>query len=152
MAAFAWLNRAADDCSLDFLPLAGRAQSVNSDRPTAVPDGWGMAALHSKYGKKTWRELLAPARNFSRDGFIQRRILRMIWRRWPDHCLPILHLVPFLAAAVENRIHRVAASVKSTFTPYSGKCGERRGRLYTGILATRLVEAVAAAGRSIRSS
>ena len=56
---------------LDFLPPASRAQSVNSDRPTAVPTMVrGMAALHSKYGKKTWRELLAPARNFSRDGFI----------------------------------------------------------------------------------
>ena len=136
---------------LDFLPPASRAQSVNSDRPTAVPTMVrGMAALHSKYGKKTWRELLAPARNFSRDGFI-------LTQNFADDLAALAG--PLFADPASRAVFSIGRG-----KPYpSGRrlrqidlhtvlgqiAGRGAGDFYTGILATRLVEAVAAAGGTL---
>ena len=109
-----------------------------------------MAALHSKYGKKTWRELLAPARNFSRDGFI-------LTQNFADD------LAAFAGPLFADPASRAVFSI-GRGKPYpSGRrlrqidlhtvlgqiAGRGAGDFYTGILATRLVEAVAAAGGTL---
>jgi gamma-glutamyltranspeptidase/glutathione hydrolase len=45
--------------------------SLSSDRAVGVPGSVaGLWALHAKYGKKPWKELLAPAQKLAREGFV----------------------------------------------------------------------------------
>ena len=56
---------------LDFLPPASNAKDKQTDRPSAIPTlARGIAALHSRYGRLPWGTVVAPARDFARDGFV----------------------------------------------------------------------------------
>jgi len=136
---------------LDFLPPASRARSANSDRPTAVPTMVrGMAALHSKHGKKSWRELLAPARNFSRDGFI-------LTQNFADDLAALAG--PLFADPASRAVFSIGRAKPYTtgrrlrqidlHTVLGQIAGRGAGDFYTGILANRLVAGVAAAGGTL---
>ena len=136
---------------LDFLPLASRAQSENSDRPTAVPTMVrGMAALHSKFGKKKWRELLAPARNLSRDGFI-------LTKSFADDLAALAN--PLFADPVSRAVFSVGHGKPYTkgrrlrqidlHTVLGQISGRGAGDFYGGILSRRLVNSVTAAGGTL---
>ena len=56
-----------------FLDAKGKPtkDSLASDRAVGVPGSVaGLWALHQKYGKKPWKELVAPAVKLARDGFV----------------------------------------------------------------------------------
>ncbi len=55
--------------SLEFLPAAPAETGSAAPRPTAVPAmPRGMFALHAKYGKLRWEQLLGPAEGLARFG------------------------------------------------------------------------------------
>lgn len=61
--------------ALDFIAPAGGAAS-QAARPSAVPAlPRGLYALHSRYGRLRWEQLLAPAESMSRLGFPASRAL-----------------------------------------------------------------------------
>ena len=136
---------------LDFLPLVSRARSENGDRPTAVPTMVrGMAALHSKFGKKTWREILAPARNLSRDGFI-------LTKNFADDLAALAK--PLFADPVSRAVFSFGDGKPlkkgqrlrqiDLHTVLRQISGRGAGDFYAGILSRRLVNSVAAAGGTL---
>jgi Gamma-glutamyltransferase len=55
--------------TLDFLARSPNAVPPTADRPTAVPGNpRGFFALHARFGRIRWAELLAPAENLARFG------------------------------------------------------------------------------------
>jgi len=55
--------------TLDFLARAPRAIPVGADRPTAVPGNpRGFFALHSRFGRLRWEQLVGSAENLARFG------------------------------------------------------------------------------------
>jgi gamma-glutamyltranspeptidase/glutathione hydrolase len=55
--------------ALEFLPAAPAEAGQSAPRPTAVPAmPRGMFALHAKYGKLRWEQLLGPAEGLARFG------------------------------------------------------------------------------------
>jgi gamma-glutamyltranspeptidase/glutathione hydrolase len=82
---FAVIHAPGKDAALDFREVAPAAAtadmflgpdgqvtkaSVEGDRAAGVPGSVaGLWALHDKFGKKPWKELLAPAIALARDGF-----------------------------------------------------------------------------------
>ena len=136
---------------LDFLPPASRARSADSDRSTAVPTMVrGMAALHSEYGKKTWRQLLEPARRFSRDGFI-------LTKSFSDDLAALA--TPLFADPVSRAVFSVGDGKPVTrgrrlrqielHTVLGQIAGRGAGDFYSGILSRRLVKSVAEAGGTL---
>ena len=59
-----------EDEILQFFPVSSSAPITNSLRPSAIPGNpRGFFALHAKYGKLAWRQLLVPAENMARFGY-----------------------------------------------------------------------------------
>lgn len=55
--------------TLDFLPRSPGIVPPTADRPSAVPGNpRGFFALHARFGRMRWSELLAPAENLARFG------------------------------------------------------------------------------------
>lgn len=62
--------------ALEFLPKASDRAAEESRAPVAVPGSpRGMFALHSRYGRLLWEQLLAPAENLARSGLPVSRAL-----------------------------------------------------------------------------
>jgi len=59
--------------TLDFLPAVPKSIPAGANRPGAVPVAVpgtvrGLALLHAKYGRLTWRQLVSPAESLARFG------------------------------------------------------------------------------------
>ncbi len=55
--------------AIDFRALAGQETAPTADRPSAIPaNPRGFFALHSRYGRLRWSQLVGPAENLARFG------------------------------------------------------------------------------------
>lgn len=138
---------------LEFLPPKSQTKDRRTDRPSAVPAFVrGIAALHARHGRMPWRMVVAPARDFARDGV-------MITQSFSDdlekYARPLFTdpaskaIFTFRdgkAYTVGNRLRQLDLnSVLSTIA------GRGAGEFYNGLLARRLVEASLSAGGSLNA-
>lgn len=135
--------------TLDFLPAIPSKIGTSSQPPAAVPGlVRGMAALHAKYGRLQWSQLIAPAEKLSRFG---ERVSRALARDLKQ-AEPVLMADPQLrkifAAGKGDVLVREGEFLKQP--DLSSVLGRLRARgagdFYTGLVARQLVADVAGAG------
>ena len=139
--------------AIDFLAREPGAVAPGVVRPNAVPgNARGFFALHSKYGRLRWTQILAPAENLARFG------------------IPVSRAIARDLATVEESL-MVVAEVRRVFGRKDGKGAVRErdfliqvdlagvlsrlrnngpGDFYQGRLARQLVDAANGSGGSLR--
>lgn len=137
---------------LEFPPIAPSAVPAGATRPSAVPGNpRGFFALHSKYGRLPWAQLVGPAEKLARFGFqVPRGLAREI-----AAVAPAL-LQDAEARRVFGRPDGSGALGERDFLAQidlAGTLGSLRskgpGDFYNGALARQIVEATTAAGGSL---
>ncbi len=138
--------------ALEFFARRSMLISANADRPSAVPGNLrGFFALHARYGRLRWSQLVSPAENMARFGF---RVSRALAR-------DIGQVERALAAEPETR--RVFSTPDARKLVAEGDFlrqvelaavlarvrAEGAGAFYTGSLARQFAEAAEAAGGSV---
>ncbi len=136
---------------LDFLPPASNAKDKQTDRPSAIPTlARGIAALHSRYGRLPWRTVVAPARDFARDGFV---VAKAFADELAKYATPLFADPASRRVFADRRGRPIEAGVRfrqiDLNTVLSTVGGRGAGSLYRGALAQRLVEASKSAGGAL---
>ncbi len=137
--------------ALVFLATAPAQITPDADRPTAVPGNVrGMVALHARYGRQSWADLLRPAELLAREGNIVSRAFatELMPAAGPLFADPAARMIFALAdgsPVVEGQLVRQVelAAVLSVLR------GRGAGEFYAGGLARTLVAATAAAGGTL---
>ncbi|MCP5368984.1 MAG: gamma-glutamyltransferase [Hyphomicrobiales bacterium] len=133
--------------ALDFRSANGTAAA--GQRPVAVPGlPRGMFALHSKYGRLHWAQVLAPAENIARFGEPISRALARDLSRAAGRVTGTPDLRALFTRPGGREV--VGESELLVQLELAGTLGQLRGRgpgdLYSGRLGRQVVDAVAAAG------
>ena len=135
--------------TLDFLPGIPKTIPATVVRPTAVPGNVrGLAALHAKYGKLRWAQLVSPAEKLARFGTQVSRAFASDFKRMPPAMLaePAIRNIFFQNQG--SRPIREGDFLKQL--DLSGVLGRLRARgagdFYNGPLARQLVAAVTRGG------
>ena len=136
---------------LDFLPPASNAKDKRTDRPSAIPTlARGIAALHSRYGRLPWGTVVAPARDFARDGFV---VTKAFADELAKYATPLFADPASRSVFADRRGRPIEAGVRlrqiDLNTVLSTVGGRGAGSLYRGALAQRLVEASKFAGGAL---
>lgn len=144
--------RANEGAALQFLARAPATVPPGADRPTAVPGNVrGFYALHARFGRSRWAELLAPAENFARFGVpVSRALARDLGE-------------VDAALAAEPQVRRVFSTEGGTRLVQEGDVltqfelasviarirTQGPGDFYAGTLATQIAEGARRAGGSL---
>lgn len=138
--------------TLDFLPGIPKTIPATVVRPTAVPGNVrGLAALHAKYGKLRWAQLVSPAEKLARFGTQVSRAFASDFKRMSPAMLaePAIRNIFFQNQG--SRPIREGDFLKQL--DLSGVLGRLRARgagdFYNGPLARQLVAAVTKGGGSL---
>ncbi|MCH8237779.1 MAG: gamma-glutamyltransferase [Proteobacteria bacterium] len=137
---------------MDFLPGVPKTIPGTAVRPTAVPGMVrGFAALHAKYGKLRWAQLVSPAENLARFGTRVSRAFASDFKRMPPAMLAETEIQKIFFQNQERRPIREGDFLKQL--DLSGVLGRLRARgagdFYNGPLARQLVAAVTRGGGSL---
>ncbi|MEE9318194.1 MAG: gamma-glutamyltransferase [Rhodospirillales bacterium] len=138
--------------TLDF--LAGIPQRIPSTAivPTAVP-GFvrGLAALHSKYGRLKWTQLISPAETLARFGNQVSRAFATDLKQLPSTQIVDPEFFRILGKKNERRFIKEGEFLKQL--DLSSVLGRLRARgagdFHLGLMARQLVNAVTEAGGSL---
>ncbi len=137
--------------ALEFLATAPAQVPQGAQRPSAVPGNVrGMVALHARYGKQSWADLLRPAELLAREGHTVSRALATelmpaAGALFADPAIRMIFGRTGGRPVVEGQLVRQVelAAVLSVLR------GRGAGEFYTGGLARTLVEGAAIAGGTL---
>lgn len=137
---------------LEFPARASRAQRDEAtDRPTAVPSAVrGMAALHARYGAERWETLLSPAESLARFGY---KASRAFARDLALAAGPLFEDGIARQQFTSSEGEPITEGQTIAALELAGVLSQLRtkgaGELYRGVLAQRLVDAVASIGGTL---
>ena len=136
---------------LDFLPPASNAKDKRTDRPSAIPTlARGIAVLHARYGRLPWGTVVAPARDFARDGVV---VTKAFANELAKYATPLFADPASRRVFADRRGRPIEAGNRfrqiDLNTVLSTVGGRGAGSLYHGALARRLVEASKFAGGAL---
>ncbi len=138
--------------TLDFLPGTPGIIPPGTLQATAVPGLLrGLAALHSRYGRLKWRQLVSPAENLTRFGYQVSRAYASDLKQVSPTMLADPGFLRFLTFKEKNRLIREGDFVKqlALSSVLSRVRSQGAGDFYTGLLSRQLVAAVKEAGGSL---
>ena len=138
--------------TLDFLPGIPKTVPAMAVQPTAVPGNVrGFAALHAKYGKLRWAQLVSPAEKLARFGIQVSRAFASDFKRTPTATLAEPEIQNIFFRNQGSRPIREGDFLKQL--DLSGVLGRLRARgagdFYNGPLARQLVAAITRGGGSL---
>lgn len=131
--------------TLDFLPRIPKTIPATAVRPTAIPGNVrGLAALHAKYGKLRWAQLVSPAENLARFGTQVSRAFASDFKRMPPAMLAEPEIRNIFFKNQGSRPIREGDFLKQLdLSVILGRLRARgAGDFYNGPLARQLVAAV----------
>jgi len=138
--------------TLDFLPGTPGVIPPGSQQVTAVPGLLrGLAALHSRYGRLKWRQLVSPAEKLTRFGNQISRAYAADVKQITQSMLADPVFLRFLISKEKNRLIREGDFIKqlALSSVLSRIRSQGVGDFYTGLLSRQLVAAVKGAGGSL---
>ncbi len=138
--------------TLDFQAAVPSRIPPTATNPTAVPGlVRGIAALHAKYGRLPWAQVVAPAEQFARFGIQVSRALAEDLRKTSPATFADPDMRKIFTAAAGGAVVKEGDFI--TQIDLSGVLARLRARgagdLYGGLLAKQFVAAVAGAGGSL---
>ncbi len=138
--------------AITFIPTPGTGQK--GDRPTAVPAlARGMAAMHSRYGRLDWRQVVAPAEQMARLGH---RISRAFARDLARAAKPLFEDREARRIFADASGAPITEGTLLVQPDLAGVLGRVRasgaGVLYNGPFARALVDAYRGAGGQLSMS
>jgi len=136
---------------LDFLPPTSKSKDKRTDRPSALPTmARGIAVLHARYGRLPWGTVVAPARDFARDGIV---VTKAFADELAKYATPLFADPASRSVFADRRGRPIEAGNRfrqiELNTVLSTVGGRGAGYLYRGSLAQRLVEASKSAGGAL---
>lgn len=141
--------------ALEFLARPPARVPPGSDRPTAVPaNARGFFALHARFGRLRWAQLLAPAENLARFGVQVSRAFGQDLKQVEEALLaePEVRRI-FKSSNTEQMVTEGDFLRQPDLSAViSNIRANGPGRFYTGPTALQLVEAVREAGGSLESA
>lgn len=143
--------------ALDFIAPAGQgADSPQGDRPAALPGlPRGMAALHARYGRIPWGQLVTPAERMARFGHPMSRALnvKLAAVAAPLFADPGMRQVFSSGGAGTELVPEGRQFSQPDLGSVLGRIRlEGAGSVYVGPMSTRLIDAYNAAGGAISPS
>jgi gamma-glutamyltranspeptidase/glutathione hydrolase len=138
--------------TIDFLARAPRSIPQSATRPTAVPGNpRGFFALHSRYGRLDWSQLLAPAEQLARFGnVVSRSLARTLATVGPALLQDMDSRRIFINPNGNKVIGEGDKLVQVDLAAMLGNLRRRGpGEFYSGQMAQRLVTAVNEVGGSL---
>lgn len=138
--------------TLDFLPGTPGVIAPGGQQVTAVPGLLrGLAALHSRYGRLKWRQLVSPVEKLARFGNQISRAYATDLKQITQSMLADPGFLRFIALKKENRLIREGDFIKqlALSSVLSRVRSQGVGDFYTGLLSRQLVAAVKEAGGSL---
>lgn len=141
--------------ALDFLARAPARIPPGADRPTAVPaNARGFFALHARFGRLRWSQLLAPAENLARFGVQVSRAFGQDLKQVHEALLTEPDMRRIFKSSNTEQMLTEGDFVRQTdlSAVISNIRANGPGSFYTGPMARQLVDAVKAAGGSLESS
>ncbi len=141
--------------ALDFLARPPARIPADADRPTAVPaNARGFFALHARFGRLRWSQLLAPAENLARFGVQVSRAHGKDLNQVQDALLAEPEVRRIFKSSNTEQIVSEGDFVRQVdlASVISNIRANGPGRFYTGPMAQQLVEAVKEAGGSLEST
>jgi len=141
--------------ALDFLARPPARVPAEADRPSAVPaNARGFFALHARFGKLRWSQLLAPAENLARFGVQVSRAFGKDLKQVEGALLAEPETRRIFKSSNTEQIIAEGDFLRQPdlSSVISNIRANGPGRFYTGPMAQQLVEAVREAGGSLESS
>ncbi len=141
--------------ALDFLARPPARIPPGADRPSGVPGNVrGFFALHARFGRLRWSQLLAPAENLSRFGVQVSRAFGKDLKQVEGALLAEPEMRRIFKASNSEQVITEGDFVRQfdLASVISNIRANGPGRFYTGPLARQLVEAAKEAGGSLETS
>lgn len=143
--------------ALDFIAPAGQgADSPQGDRPAALPGlPRGMAALHARYGRMPWGQLITPAERMARFGHSMSRALnsKLATVAGPLFADPGMRATFSTSGAGTELIPEGRQFLQPDLGSVLGRIRlEGAGSVYIGPMSARLIESYNAAGGAVSPS
>ncbi len=141
--------------ALEFLARPPARIPPAADRPTAVPaNARGFFALHARFGRLRWSQLLAPAENLARFGVQVSRSFGKDLNQVQDALLAEPEMRRIFKSSNTEEMVSEGDFVRQVdlSSVISNIRANGPGRFYTGPMAQQLVEAVKEAGGSLEST
>ncbi len=138
---------------LDFVPQAAVGRQTSARWQTAVPTlARGLFALHAKYGKLPWQQLVVPAENLARFGSpISRAFARDI-REASDALVNDPNALDFFMSSRRTLLQEGDRLTQLDLAATFGRIrGRTPGDFYAGALAKTIDESALTAGVSINA-
>ena len=138
--------------TIEFLARAPRSIPRSATRPSAVPGNpRGFFALHSRYGRLDWSQLLAPAEQLARFGnVVSRSLARTLTAVGPALLQDMDSRRIFINPNGTNVIGEGDTLVQVDLAAVLGNLRRRGpGEFYSGQMAQRLITAVNEVGGSL---